>query len=144
MTPADRGETPDAPGPGAAGPEGPGPGTLLATAGALGLSAWLAGRGVGGLWSAELLILLAVAFGAVSHAGAGRYRPAEGLMAWLEGPAGYYLLFVGAGVFLAAEAYAVGLAAGAGAPGVAPLAMLLPPVAVAGYALRKAEEGGGR
>lgn len=136
MTPADREETPDGSGP------GPGPGTLLATAGAFGLSAWLAGRGVGGLWSGELLILVAVAFGAVAHAGAGRYRPGAGLMAWLEGSAGHYLLFVGAGVFLAAESYAVGLAAGAGAPGVAPLAMLLPPVAVAGYALRKAEEGG--
>jgi hypothetical protein len=120
---------------------GPGPGTLLAATGAFGLSAWLAGRGAGGLWSGELLLLVAVAFGALAHAAARRYRPGQGLLAWLEGAAGHYLLFVGAGVFLAVEAYAVGLASGSEAPGLALLAMLLPPVAVAGYALRRAEEG---
>lgn len=123
---------------------GPGPAVLLASAAAFGLSAWLAGRRAGGLWTGELLILAAVAFGALASAGARRYRPGEGLLAWLEGAAGYYLLFVGAGVFLAAEAYAVGLAAGSGAPEVALVAMLLPPVAAAGYALRKAEERSGR
>ncbi len=120
---------------------GPGPGTLLAATGAFGLSAWLAGREAGGLWSGELLLLVAVAFGALAHAAARRYRPGEGLLAWLEGAAGHYLLFVGAGVFLASEAYAVGLASRADAPDVALMAMLLPPVAVAGYALRRAEEG---
>lgn len=121
---------------------GPGPGVLLASAAAFGLSAWLAGREAGGLWSGELLILVAAAFGALAQAAAKRYRPGEGLMAWLEGAAGHYLLFVGAGVFLAAEAYAVGLAADSAAPDVALMAMLLPPAAVAGYALRKAEGHG--
>lgn len=121
---------------------GPGPGALLLSAAAFGAAAWLAGRRPGGLWTGELLILAGVTFGALAHAGARRHRPGPGLMAWLEGRAGHYLLFVGAAIFLAAESYAAGLALDAGAPVVA-LAMLLPPVVVAGYGLRRAEMGRG-
>lgn len=132
--PTDRSGPPEAP--------GPGPWALLLTAAAFALSAWLAGRRPGGLWSGELLVLTGVTFGALAHAGARRQRPGERLLGWLEGSAGHYMLFVGASVFLAAEAYAVGLAMGDEAPIIA-LVMLFPPVAVAGYGLRKAETGDG-
>lgn len=113
------------------------------TAALLCLSAWLAGRRPGSLWAGELLLVSGVAYGAVAARGVGRVWPAaargsrRGLDELLGGRTGYALLYVGGVLFAGAEAYAAGLAFDEGAPVLA-LALLFPPVAMAGYALRRA------
>lgn len=111
------------------------------------LAAWLAGRRPGSLWAGELLLVAGVAFGAVAHRAVARTWPGpdpdrrRALNELLGGPTGYALLYVGSVLFAGAESFAAGLAFDEGAPVLA-LALLFPPVALAGYALRRTVDPG--
>lgn len=115
----------------------------ILTASFLCLSAWLAGRRPESLWAGELMLVGGVVFGAAAARGVGRvWRGGAGggrrrVDELLGGPTGYVLVYVGGVLFAAAEAYAAGRAFDEGAPVLA-LALLFPPVALAGYALRRA------
>lgn len=87
-------------------------------------------------WLVPLLILLAMAQGAVAGSGVRTFWQGG----WSEeifGAGGRYLGFLAAVAFAAVEAYAVGAGLGAGAPGLAAL-LLGPPVILAAVALRSA------
>lgn len=126
-------------GPRGGGPAGlpaPGPAPLVVLAVALAVASAAAGRYRDTVWTGILMLSAGTAFGIAAGLALrlywrGRVREA------LAGAGGLYLLFLGGVLFTAAEAYAFGVALDRGAP-VAAAAFLVPPVAVAGFALRSA------
>lgn len=121
---------------GGGGVPAPGPLPLSVLAAALSLASGFAGRYRDTVWTGVLIVTLGVAFGVAAGLALrvfwrGSFREA------LVGAGGRYLLFLGGVLFTAAEAYAFGVALERGAPAVA-AAFLVPPVAVAGLALRSA------
>lgn len=136
-------------------------GVLLMLSAGLPAAALWTGLRPGAPWATEVLILVAVAHGGAGGALYGRFRPAEDpadpgaakelvdpadpgatkdlveVGAWLGGAAARYLVFLGAVVFGAVEAHAIGVGIQGGAPRLA-LLLLLPPFAVAALALRGA------
>lgn len=124
-------------------------GVLLLLSAGLPAAALWTGLRPGAPWATEVLILVAVAHGGAGGALYGRFRPAEDpadpgaakelveVGAWLGGTAARYLVFLGAVVFGAVEAHAIGVGIEGGAPRLA-LLLLLPPFAVAALALRGA------
>lgn len=115
----------------------PPPGLLILLAAALATAAGFAGRFRGTFWLGILLISVAVAFGMVAGL-ALRVFWRGGLEDAVTGAGGRYVVFLGAVLFAAAEAYSFGVALEQGAPAVAAAAYLVPPVAIAGFALRSA------
>lgn len=114
----------------------PPPGLLVAMAVLVAATAGFAGRFRETVWTGVLLLCVAVAFGMVAGLALrlfwrGSVREA------LTGAGGRYLLFLGGVLFTCAEAYAFGVALDQGAP-VVTAAFLVPPVAVAAFALRSA------
>lgn len=114
----------------------PPPGLLLALAALLAAAAGVAGRYRETVWMGVLLLTVAVAFGMAAGL-ALRLFWRGGFSEAVTGAGGRYVLFLGGVWFTAAEAYAFGVALDRGAPALA-AAFLVPPVAVAGVALRSA------
>ncbi|MFQ5690705.1 MAG: hypothetical protein ACE5HQ_10585 [Gemmatimonadota bacterium] len=106
--------------------------TLLLSA-ALPAAALAAGLGGGRTWLLELLLVLAVGQGISAGLLFPRFYGRSGE----RGALARYVIFVAAVLFAAVEAYAVGAGMVGGAPAPA-AAMLLPPIAVAGLAMRSA------
>lgn len=105
-----------------------------ALAGALGLllagTALGAGLRQGSAWLVHLTVAFAAGFGFVAGLRVSDYRETQGAFV-------PYALFLGAVLFTAVEAHAVGVGIARGAPPAA-AALLLPPVAIAAGALRAA------
>lgn len=114
----------------------PPPGLLILLALFLAVAAGLAGRFRDTVWLGILLVCVAVAFGTVAGLTLRVFWRGDFAEA-LTGAGGRYVLFLGGVVFTAAEAYAFGVALDRGAPPVT-AAFLVPPVAIAAYALRSA------
>lgn len=129
------------PGPGERGPSAlpshaPPPGLLVVTAIVLAGAAGFAGRFRETVWMGVLLVCTGVGFGMVAGLALRIFCRGPWSEA-LTGAGGRYLIFLGGVLFTAAEAYAFGVALAQGAPPVT-AAFLVPPVAVAGLALRSA------
>lgn len=88
-------------------------------------------------WLVEIVLVTAVVQGGVAGSLLPRYWRGPPATA-IPGAGGRYLGFVAAVTFAAVEAHAVGFGLGSGAPLLGG-ALLLPPVVVAGVALRSAE-----
>lgn len=128
------------------------PAGLVPASAALVATAFGAGLGLGRPWTTWLLVVVAIGQGFLGgHHLRAFWR--GGAREEIFGAGGRYLAFLGAVAFTAVEAHAVGAGIEGGAPR-SSVALLLLPVALAGWALRSAvslrghgeggDEGGGR
>lgn len=108
---------------------------LVLTAAALAAAALAAGRLHGNVWGGILLLVAAAAFGFATGLAYPAHRQASAHP--VAGRAGALLLFGGAVLFTAAQAYAVGRAVAEGGP-LAGAVLLALPAGIALFALRKA------
>lgn len=109
---------------------------LVPASAALVAVAFGAGLGLGWPWMLWLLVVVAVGQGFLGGFHARRFWRGTARKE-MFGAGGRYLAFLAAVAFTAVEAHAVGTGIEAGAPR-ASVALLLPPVALGGWALRSA------